>query len=306
MSVFRYIRNFFLSPKSRFYYLTRIGITKLLSDKKFIETEYRVNMGKKLNLSNPQTYNEKIQWLKLYDHNPEYTVMVDKYEAKKYVAKIIGDEYIIPTLGVWTRFDDIDFTQLPDQFVLKCTHDSGGIYICKDKKNFDPQEARKKIESSLKTNYFYEHREWPYKNVKPRIIAEKYMEDRATQELRDYKFFAFNGEPKAVFIAKDRLKDEETKFDFFDMDFNHLDFTNGHPNAPVLPEKPVNFELMKALAAKLSMNIPHVRVDFYEVNGKVYFGELTFSHWSGIVPFDPEKWDYIFGEWITLPQKTAS
>jgi hypothetical protein len=263
-------------------------------------------MGKKLNLTNPQTYNEKIQWLKLYDHNPAYTEMVDKYEAKRYVAKIIGDEYIIPTLGVWQRFDDIDFNRLPDQFVLKCTQDSGGIYICKDKNNFNRQEARKKIESSLKTNYFYEHREWPYKNVKPRIIAEKYMEDSATQELRDYKFFAFNGEPKAVFIAKDRLKDEETKFDFFDMDFNHLDFTNGHPNAPVLPEKPVNFELMKTLAARLSMNIPHVRVDFYEVNGKVYFGELTFSHWSGIVPFEPEKWDYIFGEWITLPQKIVS
>lgn len=273
-------------------------------DRQYLKLLYRVKMGKKLNLDNPQTFNEKLQWLKLYDRNPDYIRMVDKYEAKKYVADIIGKEYIIPTLGVWNNFDEIDFDMLPNQFVLKCTHDSGGIVICKDKKNFDKNIARNVIQHSLCRNYYLNTREWPYKNVKPRIIAEKYMEDVDTEDLKDYKFFAFNGIPQSLFIATERQsKQEETKFDFYDMQFNHLDFINGHPNATYSLEKPKCFEEMKKLAAQLSEGIPQVRVDFYEVNGKVFFGELTLFHWSGLVPFIPEKWDDIFGSWIQLPYK---
>lgn len=278
--------------------------TRILTDATHIRLEYFRIFGKFPDLKNPKTFNEKLQWLKLYDRRPEYTDMVDKYAVKKYVAERIGEEYVIPTLGVWDSFDEIDFDKLPEQFVLKCTHDSGGLVICTDKSAFDVSSARIKLNKSLKTNYYWTKREWPYKNVKPRIIAEKYMQDTETRELRDYKFFAFNGDVKALFIATERANEhEETKFDFFDAEFNHLPFTNGHPNAMQLPKKPENFELMKQLAEKLSGGIPHVRVDFYEVDGKVYFGEITFFHWSGLMPFEPEEWDSLFGDWITLPQK---
>ena len=275
--------------------------SRCLSDKAYIKLAYFRRFHRFPNLKNPKTYNEKLQWLKLYDRKPIYTTMVDKYEAKKYVADIIGEEYIIPTLGVWDKFDDIDFDSLPNQFVLKCTHDSGGLVICKDKKDFDIYRAKRKINKSLSTNYYYHGREWQYKNVKPRIISEKYMEDSKTSELRDYKFFCFNGEAKMLFIATDRQKkDEETKFDFFDMDFNLLPFTNGHPHASVVPKKPKCFDEMRILAEKLSVGIPQLRVDFYEVNGKVYFGELTFFHWGGMMPFDPPEWDEKIGQWIDI------
>ena len=255
-----------------------------------------------MNLDNPKTYNEKLQWLKLYYRNPEYTPMVDKAEAKQYVSSIIGEEHIIPTLAVYDKVEDIDFDSLPNQFVLKCTHDSGGIVICTDKNKLDKKEAIKKLRKGLKKNYYYRNREWPYKNVKPRIIAEQYMSD-AEGELKDYKFFCFNGVPEFMFIASDRFnKQEDTKFDFFDMDFNHLPFTNGHPNATKQIEKPAGFEEMKRLAAILSKDMPHVRVDFYDINGKIYFGELTFFHWSGFTPFRPIEWDYKFGEKIILPK----
>lgn len=277
--------------------------SRLISDRKYLELLFPLETGYKLDLDNPQTFNEKLQWLKLYNRKPEYSQMVDKVEAKKYVANIIGEEHIIPTLAVYDRLEDIDFEALPNQFVLKCTHDSGGIVVCRDKSNLNREEALRKLSQGLKKNYFYQNREWPYKNVKPRIIAERYMEDESG-ELKDYKYFCFNGEPKAMFIASDRFnKTEETKFDFFDMDFNHLPFTNGHPNATKPVEMPKGFEEMKKLAAKLSIGIPHVRVDFYDVDGKVYFGEMTFFHWSGLVPFEPFEWDLKFGKWIILPSE---
>lgn len=275
---------------------------KIYPDVWFLKTMFKLNLGYELDLKNPQTYNAKLQWLKLYDRKKEYSIMVDKVEAKKYVTNLIGEEYIIPTLGVYNNVEDIDFEKLPQQFVLKCTHDSGGIVVCRDKTKLNINDAKKKLSKGLNRSYYYQNREWPYLNVTPRIIAEQYMEDRETGELRDYKFFCFNGEVKALFIASDRFTDgEETKFDFFDADFNHLPFTNGHPNANVLPKKPIQFELMKELAAKLSKNIPQVRIDFYEVGGNVYFGEITFFHWSGLTPFEPIEWDYTFGSWITLP-----
>ena len=279
-------------------------IAPLIPDEPYLKILFLWENGYKLNLVNPKTFNEKLQWLKLNDKNPTYTKMVDKYEAKDFVAGIIGDSYIIPTLAIYNNIDEIDFDALPNQFVLKCTHDSGGIVICKDKPHLNVKEAKDLLSRGLKKNYYLQNREWPYKNVKPRLIAEQYMEDE-TGELRDFKFFCFDGEVKALFIASDRTKDVETKFDFFDENFNHLPFTNGHPNADVPPTKPVCFEEMKKLAAKLSKGIPHVRVDFYEIRGKVYFGEMTFFHWSGMRPFSPYEWDLTFGDWIKLPNKSV-
>ena len=275
---------------------------KIVTDEIMSKVYFKIVLGKTLNLKEPKTFNEKLQWLKLYDRKPEYTKMVDKVEAKKYAASIIGEDHIIPTLAVYNRVEDIDFDVLPNQFVLKCTHDSGGIVICKDKATLDKRAAVKKLRNGLKKNFYYINREWPYKNVKPRIIAEQYMTDKKTGELRDYKFFCFDGEVKALFVASERqVKGRETKFDFFDEDYNHLLIINGHPNASVVPEKPSCFDEMKEIACKLSKGMHHIRVDLYEMNGKVYFGEMTFFHWSGIVPFEPQKWDFEFGRWITLP-----
>ena len=293
-----YLRN----GEGLYMLLSKLGMKRSEPDDVYLRHVYKAHFGKELDFDHPRTFNEKLQWLKLYDRNPLYTALVDKVEVKEHVARIIGNEYIIPTLGVWNNVDEIDFGALPDQFVLKCTHDSASVFICRDKKAFDVDGVRKKLEKAMRKNFFWGGREWPYKDVKPRILAEQYMEDSTTNELRDYKFFAFDGTVRALFIASDRQKpDEETKFDFFDMDFHHLPFTNGHPNATHPIEPPQSFELMKELSAKLSKGIPHVRVDFYEVDGKVYFGELTFSHWSGFIPFDPEEWDYTFGSWLTLP-----
>ena len=278
------------------------NMRKDMSDEEYLKLRYRQAFGHELNLENPQTFNEKIQWLKLHDRKPIYTTMVDKYLAKQFIADKVGAEYVIPTLGRWDRFEDIDFEKLPDRFVLKCNHDSGSVFICTDKKKFSYEDVGKKINESLKHSYYLATREWPYKDVKPCIIAEEYMEDSTTHDLRDYKFFCFDGVVRALFIASDRQTDgEDTKFDFFDADFNHLDFSNGHPNADPIPMKPQSFETMKKLASVLSEGIPLLRVDFYEVDGRPYVGELTFSHWNGMVPFKPEEWDYKFGEWIKLP-----
>mgnify|MGYP002625637669 CR=1 FL=1 len=276
-------------------------VGKILPDKLYLSLFFRYKMGYWLDWKHPKTFNEKLQWLKLYDRHEEYSRLVDKYAVKEYVADLIGGNYIIPTLGVWDNFDDIDFSQLPNQFVLKCTNDRGGVIICNDKSKLDIKVVREKLNRNLRKNFFYSSREYPYKQVKPRIIAEKYM-DAGGGELPDYKLFCFNGKMKFLFVATDRnRKDEDTKFDFFDENYNHLRIRNGHPNANITPSKPKSFELMKMLAERLSQNIPQVRVDFYDVNGKVYFGEMTFFHWGGTVPFEPTDWDYKFGEMIDLP-----
>lgn len=300
------IELFFKNPKE-FWRKVILFISLCLPDKLNLKITYWATMGKRLNLNNPKTFNEKLQWLKLYDRKSVYTTMVDKYESKKYVASIIGEEYIIPTLGVWSNADDIDFDKLPDRFVMKCTHDSGGIIICKDKSKLNIGETREIMRKGLKRRYYIYNREWPYKNVKPRIIAEKFMVDESGVELKDYKWFCFDGQPKALFIASGReVEGEEMTFDFFDPDFNHLPIMKGHPNSKRPIKKPMGFEKMKELAAILSEGIPHVRVDFYDINGHVYFGELTFFSNSGRGPFEPEIWDYKFGSWIKLPEKTIS
>lgn len=257
-------------------------------------------MGYKLDLNNPKTFNEKLQWIKLHNRDPLYTKLVDKYEVRGYVAETIGEEHLIPLLGVWDNVDDIDFNKLPDQFVLKCTHDSGGLIICRDKPKLDIKTAKKKIKSCLKFNYYWAWREWPYKNVRPRIIAEKYMVDESKTELKDYKLFCFNGIPKALFVATERGI-HQTKADFFDTEFKHLPLKQGYPNnmqRQII--KPKGFGEMLFLAEKLTTNLVFCRVDFYDINGHVYFGELTLTHFSGLKPFEPKEWDYKFGDWINL------
>lgn len=276
-----------------------------LPDRIYLKLLFRFKMGYRLNLKDPKTFSEKLQWLKLYDRRPEYTQMVDKYAVKEYVAKTIGEEYVIPTIGVWNRPEDIEWDSLPDRFVLKATQGGGStsVVICKDKSSFDKKEAIKKLNIGLGCDIYKLFREWPYKDVPPRIIAEKYLEPAPDlKDLPDYKFFCFDGEVKGLFVATDRQKEgEDVKFDFFDADFNHLPLKQGHENASSIPQKPRCFDTMKAIASKLSEGFPQVRVDLYELGSDVFFGELTFFHFSGLVPFNPDEWDKTFGDMIKLP-----
>lgn len=274
----------------------------LFPDKLYLSLLFRCKMGYWIDWKNPKTFSEKLQWLKLYNRKPEYTTMVDKFAVKEYVAKLIGEEYIIPTLGVWDTPEEINWDELPNQFVLKTTHDSGTVIVCKDKNEIDFKIVKKRLKKSLKKNYFYHGREWPYKNVKRRIIAEQYMED-ADGVLNDYKFFCFDGKVKFLYIATERQnKNEDVKFDFFDKQFTHLSVCQSHINANIMPIKPINFEKMIQLSELLTKNIPQVRVDWYEVKNTIFFGELTFFHMGGLDPFKPQEWDYKFGEFISLPK----
>ena len=276
--IVKYIKR----PSNILLYLMNKNFFKWIPDEKYITIKYKLEMNQKLNLKEPKTFNEKLQWLKLYDRKPEYTKMVDKYEAKKYVADIIGEEYIIPTLGVWDKFEDIDFTKLPNQFVLKPTHASGNVFICKNKDEIDYKKLKKTVQKWLKRNYYLVHREWPYKNVKPRIIAEEYMEDQIG-ELIDYKVYAFNGQCDYVMVCFDRIKGE-TKFIYYDRNWNiKKEFSkDGIKYGDTIKiEKPKNLDKMFEFAEILSKNIPFVRVDFYESNGNLYFGELTFYPSAG-------------------------
>lgn len=282
------------------YNLERMKITRLIPDALYLKIMYRLNIGERLNLKKPINYTEKLQWLKLYYRDPVLCELVDKYRVRDHIAKTIGSNYLIPLLGVWDSFNDIDFDALPDRFVLKCNHDSGSVIICKDKKTFDIEKARKKLSLALKNNMYYFEREWPYKGVKPLILCEEYLEDTVGKALTDYKFFCFNGEPKVMYQSRDKA--EEPYTDFFDMDYNHLPIRMRDPNAKIPPSKPESFEKMKQLAATLSKGFPHVRVDFYEVNGAIYFGELTFYHCSGMVKVNPPEWNEKMGGWLILPK----
>ena len=279
-------------------YLGSKGKLKWIPDKVYLKLVYRARMGKKLNFEKPITYNEKLQWLKLYDRNPAYISLVDKYEVRKYISKTIGEEYLIPLLGIYDRFDEIDFDELPDQFVLKCTHNSGGVIICKDKNKLNKKLVKENISHHLKQNYYYSGREWPYKYVKPRIICEKLLNNLTEESLKDYKFFCFNGEPKSLMVVSDR--DKDIRYDYFDMDFKHQAYTQQDINSSEAIARPVNYDKMVALARLLSRNIPHVRVDFYELEGKIYFGEMTFFNESGFRHFEPDEYDGIYGSWITI------
>lgn len=284
-------------------YIRATPLLKLMPDKYYIKKRYKFKVGKELNLKNPQTFNEKLQWIKLYDRNPMYTKMVDKYEVKQYVGEKLGEEYVIPLVGgPWKHFSEIDFSKLPNQFVLKNTHDSGGIAICRNKPSFDKIAAEKKLEYSLKHNYFYYGREWPYKNVKRQIFAEKYMEDSDSRELRDYKFYCFNGQPRFLYISQGLENHLTAKMNFLNLDWEKTPFQrNDFSEFDTLPPKPQNFEKMIEFAKILSENIPFVRVDFYEINHNLFFGEMTFFPGGGMVEFEPMQWNKIIGDYIDLP-----
>lgn len=291
----------FWNPYKIFESLAMRGFFKNMNDKEYLSWLYRARMGRFPDLNHPKSFNEKLQWLKLNDRKPEYTEIVDKYLAKKYVEKRIGEKYIIPTLGVWDEFDQIEFEKLPDQFVLKTTHDSGGVVICKDKANFDKVAAKRKLEKSLKRNYYWAEREWPYKNVKPRIIAENYLSFLNGSDLVEYKVFCFNGKPALFLICKGEGHTDERTNDFYDLEFNHIPVTVTCPNAKEKCQKPDEYEELLELSRKLAKNTYQLRVDLYVINHKIYFGELTFFHDSGCCKFNPPEWDKRFGDMLKLP-----
>ena len=304
MEILNKFFKFITDSKYRFNILASRGFFNNWSDEKFLKKKFKLIFGRELDLQNPQTFNEKMQWLKLYDRKPIYTTMVDKYEVKKYVADIIGEEYIIPTFGVWDRFEDIDFDKLPNQFVLKCTHDSGGLVICRDKAKFNYKAAKRKINKSLKRNYFWQGREWPYKNVKPRIIAEKYMEDKQSPELIDYKFYCFNGEPRFLYVSVGLEEHSTARISFVTFDWQFAPFyREDFQPFDTLPARPKNFNKMMEIAKKLSKGHTFLRVDLYEIEQQVYFSELTFHPSSGFMPFYPPEWNKKIGDWLILPNK---
>lgn len=257
-------------------------------------------MGKFPNLRNPETFNEKLQWLKLHDRKPEYSAMVDKHEVKKYIADRIGEKYVIPTIGVWERFEDIDFDKLPEQFVLKCTHDSGGLIICKDKNKLNIEAAKNKVNRSLGKNYYWHAREWPYKNVQPRILAEPFMKDGENDFLPVYKFMCFHGEPRIIQTIQNDKQPNES-IDYFDTEWNLLELRQNFPNSEKPLLKPENLDEMCGLARKLSKGHAFLRVDFYVINGEIKFSEFTFYSDAGFSKFTPEFWDKTLGQWIDLP-----
>lgn len=277
--------------------------TYILSDKSFIRKIYKERMGKEINLSNPQTFCEKQNWLKLYDRKPIYTVMVDKYLARNFVSERIGEEYLVPLLGVWDNAEDIDFSMLPDKFVLKCNHNSD-VTICTDKSTLDIEKTKNKLSRQLKDDYYTHKREWPYKNIPRKIICEKFMENTNGEILVDYKLFCFDGIPKFIMVNSDRFEKGNQKTDMYDMDWKYMNMQDGHyPNAGDIFTKPDCFNEMCILAETLSKGTPFLRVDFNYWDNKLYFGELTFFHSAGLESFMPEKWDKIIGSWVKLPQK---
>ena len=279
-------------------------LLRLLPDSLYISLLYKKNVGVWPNLYNPKTFTEKIQWLKLHNRKPEFSVMVDKFLVKDYVAKRIGEQYIIPTLATWNRVEDIDVSKLPNQFVLKWNHDSGSIVICKDKTKFNIDEARRKLASGQRKNGFWYGREWPYKNVKPVIIAEKYMEESTkpdVSDLTDYKFYCFNGEPIYCQVIRDRRTNET--IDFYDMDWHHMPFVglNPHSRNGLTPvPKPRNLDVMRCICRELAKGMSFIRIDLYEINGCEYFGEITFYPASGFGVFTPTEWDKRLGDLINL------
>ena len=303
MSVITDIKRLIKSPLLIVPYLGRKRLLNFMTDELYLKLTYRARMGKSLNLNNPELFSEKLQYMKLYNRNPEYTKLVDKLKVREFIRKEIGSSYLVPLLGVWDRFEDINFEKLPNKFVLKTTHGSGGVVICSDKNKFNMERAKSNLNKSLNENYFYVGREWPYKNVQPRIICEEFIETENSNLPDDYKFFCFNGRVDNIMIATDRNVDEgKAKFYFFDPDWNLLRYNETGVNAPKdfsLP-RPENLNKMIKVAEKLSENLPFARIDLYNENSKVYFGEVTFFPGGGMDPNLTDDADIIFGEKLKL------
>lgn len=302
MNILKKLGRFVSEPEYRFNISSYYGLLNRMPDRKFVEKQYFLKTHRKLNLDNPVTFNEKLQWLKLYYHKDIFTKMVDKLSVKDYLLPIIGEKHIVPTLGRWKSFCEIDFTVLPEQFVLKTNHGCGGMYICRNKKEFDIKKAEAILSEALRHNYYYSSREWPYKNVKPMILAEQYLQDGDTRNLNVYKVFNFSGEPFMIqSIQNDKTKEES--IDYFDTSWKLLALRQNYPNSKEPLKRPITLEKILKLSAKCSKGFPFLRTDWYEVNGEVYFSEFTFYSDAGHELFHPDEWDRKLGDLIVLPQK---
>jgi len=270
---------------------------------KYLKRIHKRHMGDKLNLENPKTLNEKIQWLKCYYHDPLITKCSDKYLVRDYIYEKVGEEYLVPLLGVWNNEEEIDFSSLPDKFVLKVNWGSGQNIVCKDKTSLNIQDTKEKLNHWLQptSNHYYNFLEWGYKNIEPKIICEKYIE-QFSGDLYDYKIFCYNGEPKNLFVAIDRSI-HQTKFNYYDLDWNFLPFTQHYPNFHKVISIPKSYSKMLEISRILSKPFPYARVDFYDTDDQLFIGEITFYHFGGVTKFEPKKWDYYFGECLELPQK---
>lgn len=280
-------------------------LCKNMDDESYLKWAYFFSMGRRLDLKNPKLLSEKLQWLKLYDRNPYYTKCVDKYEVKNIVSERVGPEIVVPLLGKWNHFDEIDFNGLPKQFVLKTTHASGGIVVCRDKDKLDKEDARTVLERSLGHDFYKGGREWPYKDVPKRIIAEEYIPTLGHPDSIEYKITCMNGDVKFITFCKGPAHQDLSvrTNDHFDKEFKKLDFYTYYKNSNYPYEKPKTWDRMIEIAERLSAGIPYVRVDVYDVDGKIYFGEMTFYTWAGFFRFRPKKWDAILGSWLQLPEK---
>ena len=300
------LRSLAANPRKILIYMNSAHLLNWLPDEAFLRLLWKARFGIDLNLRAPQTFNEKMQWLKLYDRDPLHTVMVDKYAVKAYISPLIGAEHVIPTLGVWTDPEAIDFSVLPDRFVLKCNHTSGeGLILCRDKSRLNREKAVLELKKALKDDYYYTYREWPYKDVPRKIIAEPYMEDRRAvslglDTLPVYKFFCFEGEPRIIqSIQNDKMSNET--IDYFDPTWKLLPFRQNYPNSSEPTVRPQTLDAMLIMARKLSAGFHFLRVDLYEINGEIFFSEFTFFSDAGFAPFDPPEWNDTLGSWIQVP-----
>ena len=298
------IRTFIENPQ---YFITSPaskGWLNWVPDSLYLKVLYRVIMGRKLNLKNPKEYNEKLQWLKLNDRKPEYSTMVDKYEVRGYIKDLLGDKYLIPCLGIYDSVDDIDIDALPDRFVLKCTHDSGSVEICKDKSSFDIEGARHRLSQAMKRNYYATYREWPYKYVKPRIIAEGYLEGDGG-DLKDYKVMCFNGEAKIIEVHENRFVEGKVHTQtFYDREWNIVPLTQVETVTVDRPgERPRQLDEILRLSELIAKDMYHARIDWYIEGDKIYFGEITFFDGSGFESFSTPEMERMLGDMINLPEK---
>lgn len=296
------------NPKRIVAYVNATGALNFLPEKSVVKILWWTKTGKWLDVGNPKTFNEKLQWLKINNHNPKLTTLVDKYLVRGYIRDLLGEEYLIPLIGCWDNLDEIDFDSLPDQFVLKCNHNAAiGLCVCRDKKVLNADKVKKELRRGLSSNFYYSSREWAYKNVQRRIICEKYMEDGSGNGLRDYKFFCFNGEAKFIYISEGLENHETARISFYGFDGKEMPFhRRDYRQFSVTPAFPDNIQEMIEIANKIAsqlageIGLPFARVDLYSIQGKTYFSEITLYPNSGYIPFEPGIWDEKIGEWIDL------
>ena len=299
--MFKKIKKYICDPDFRFLVNAMHGLYKKMPDAEYLKKMYKARFKKELNLDNPQTFSEKMQWLKIHDKKDFYGILVDKYKVKQYVSKIIGSEHIIPTLGVFDSFGQIDFATLPEQFVIKCTHDSGGMAICHDKKTFDIKKAKRRISKYLKRDFYYLYREWPYKAAEHKIIIEKYMENNSGEGLIDYKFYCFNGKPRFLYISKGLENHSTARISFLNLDWTFAPYERSDfKTFDKLPPKPTCFDEMVMIAKKLSQGFAFIRVDLYQIDDVVYFSELTFFPCAGYMPLKNDKHDFELGNMLDI------